>query len=87
MKPIVKGIDNPMKLELSEVKRPTTYNKVKFECPSCSEVFDTVNLAHGDPLEYGDFYSPDECYECGQEFEEIDFEVTATISIKIKGED
>ena len=84
MKPIVHGISKPMCLEIFEIKRPYTDGEVKFECPTCKSVFLTVDLSSGDALQYGSFFSPDYCDECSQEFDQVDYEITAEITIKIK---
>ena len=86
MKPIVHGANTPLDLGLFDCKRLYAYGDIKFECPTCKEVFSEVDLSEGDALEYGSFYSPSECYECGQEFDQVDYEITAEITIKIKGE-
>lgn len=83
MKPIIRGLSEPMTLEVSQLERIYVDKVVTFECPSCGYIMRT-DLSHGDPLEYGSFYSPSECQSCNQEFEEIEWEVSAVITIKEK---
>lgn len=84
MKPIIEGLGKPMELDLYDIKRPIVYDCINFTCPSCGETFAVKDLSHGDELEYGSFYGYSECNECGQEFEDMEFEVSATVTIKEK---
>lgn len=84
MKPIIKGNETSFELCISDIKRPCAFGEVLFECPNCGVIFEIKNLLHGEHLEYGNFYSPDMCWECGQVFEDVEWEVTATVTIKEK---
>lgn len=83
---IIEGITlgQPMDLELGEIKRPVVYETVYPKCPYCDTSLWNIDLSDGDPLEYGSFYLPEECDECGEDFAPSEFEVTATLTITRK---
>lgn len=83
---IIHGMEDSFELEVCDIKRPTVYGAIlTFECPYCGvEAGYRQDLSDGDPLEYGSFHTASECDECGKEFEEQQWEVTATLSIKVK---
>lgn len=84
VKPIIHGLNTPYALELYNHKRPECFGEeVVFECPECGYEY-SFNLGHGDVLEYGSFYGLDGCDGCGVDFENLQFEVTATLTISIK---
>lgn len=84
VKPIIHGLDKHYELELYNVKRPEAFGEeIIFECPECGYEY-SFNLGHGDVLEYGSFFGLDECHECGVDFENLDFEVSATIKVSLK---
>lgn len=86
VKPIITGLNTPYEVETYNLKRIECFGEeITFQCPECNHEY-TFNLGHGENLEYGGFYGIDSCDSCDVEFEEYDFEIEITATIKIKEE-
>lgn len=79
--PIIKNINKPISIWLG--KRIEGFQEdIILECPSCGYKMNLTSDSAS--FEYGELFSPDECWNCGEEFENIEFEAEATVTIKIK---
>ena len=81
--PIITGLDKPIEVWLGKRLEGVAGGEgIVFECPSCGYKMNmTDDMAN---LEYGSFYGTNICYNCETEFNELEFEVKATITVSIK---
>jgi len=82
MKPIIKGLDTPYSIEVSEIKRLYANGIISIECPNCHHV-DELDLEE-QYIEYGEVAIQDYCEECEYEYGVSDLIVEASIIIKLK---
>lgn len=81
IKPIIKGLDTPIRVDLGK-RLDYIDGNIIFECPSCGYEMEFLNDTAD--LEYGDFFGTDYCWGCGEDFEDMNFEVETTVTISIK---
>ena len=79
VKPIITGINKPIKVRLGKRLDDVDEN-IHVTCPDCG--YKMRYLDDPADLEYGSFYISDECWECGKEFEDTSFKVKAYIIIE-----
>lgn len=79
VKPEITNLNTPIRIDLGK-RVEDIHNNILVKCPNCGDI--DYRLEDPADIEYGSFFLPDECLNCGQEYVETNYKLKAYIVIE-----